>query len=1045
MLVSLISYIDRSTLAVLSPTILAETGLSTERYGYIVSQRSLGRDVEANLIEVRGVTVNVVRTASGRLSYEDVLDELAEQPAEESKPLSPDMIERLSRMVLSEVALRETAVRFFDLTATYGSPTAGPLAIEQVELVARNVRMTAPFDVSFDAAVLSPQRNLHFAATVGPLPRDLQFTAPLSVLRRAELRLLPLQIEPLLAFLPATTGVAMSKALVDADFTLEMPADAGQLRLRGQAGARGLVFEDKDAGAPGAKPTPAADRRGQPADLRVQLDIAANLVSGDVRADKLELSLNDMAITGTADLRSLWTQPAVHALQLNSRGLLLEKLALLLPKSSLPPDLVARGPLLLRGSGSGTPTQAKVEVAVDLTEATLLLPVFHKPAQTPLRVELRSQLGGDGIDIERLGFVLGPLALLLKGKVKSGDDFDLKIDSGTVDLDQLLRLLPTVAKAVPKDSHIDGDLSVSGSVAKKAEALTAKANITMKGARLEAGDVDLLGGAKLEAQVRSTARSATVSADLDLGGAKLRVPGTVNKDYGVPMRLQLQAERAGDVVNVKLAELTLPGGTLRLNGRADTAKQQLDMKVPLCDLDLAKLAQVVPALSRGKLGGLFDSRLRLALSIDGSPQKLGTVRVRLDQFEMKAASGGLRGTGEVVGLDEPRKVAFDFSGDRLDLDALLGGSSDDSKPEPKSKSQTTVPRFLRSMQLDGKLHVTNSRYKSTQVQDMLLEVTMSGGKLVVKTLRATALGGAVLASGTTVDFAGAQPRFALRAKLDRIDLAQVMALKSADLSRKLEGHGTIDLSADGQGLSWEAVAPQLTGQLLLGLTDGRLRTTSLGAAVVGPVLAQLSSTVKSAVQSNELQLRDLAARFNIQGGQLRTVSPLRWNSEEGTLSMSGSIGLDKSLALTGNLDLSPKTIQTATLGKLVPDAPIPVGLRIGGNLSQPEIAMVDPGKTAAALLKALARGRGAELLKGAGLGNLGQVLGNPGAAGTQANPASPGSPASGSPGGGTPVVNPQQTQADLQRQQQEQQQRLQDEARRRLQEAGKRGLGGLFK
>jgi ACS family hexuronate transporter-like MFS transporter len=37
MLVSVLSYIDRNTLAILSPTILKETGLSTEQYGYIVS------------------------------------------------------------------------------------------------------------------------------------------------------------------------------------------------------------------------------------------------------------------------------------------------------------------------------------------------------------------------------------------------------------------------------------------------------------------------------------------------------------------------------------------------------------------------------------------------------------------------------------------------------------------------------------------------------------------------------------------------------------------------------------------------------------------------------------------------------------------------------------------------------------------------------------------------------------------------------------------------------------------------------------------------
>jgi ACS family hexuronate transporter-like MFS transporter len=41
MLVSLISYVDRSTLNVLSPTILAETGLTVERYGYIVSTFSV--------------------------------------------------------------------------------------------------------------------------------------------------------------------------------------------------------------------------------------------------------------------------------------------------------------------------------------------------------------------------------------------------------------------------------------------------------------------------------------------------------------------------------------------------------------------------------------------------------------------------------------------------------------------------------------------------------------------------------------------------------------------------------------------------------------------------------------------------------------------------------------------------------------------------------------------------------------------------------------------------------------------------------------------
>src|SRR3954453_13453059 len=41
LLVSLISYIDRNTLALLAPTILRETHLSVEQYGFIISSFSI--------------------------------------------------------------------------------------------------------------------------------------------------------------------------------------------------------------------------------------------------------------------------------------------------------------------------------------------------------------------------------------------------------------------------------------------------------------------------------------------------------------------------------------------------------------------------------------------------------------------------------------------------------------------------------------------------------------------------------------------------------------------------------------------------------------------------------------------------------------------------------------------------------------------------------------------------------------------------------------------------------------------------------------------
>ena len=68
------------------------------------------------------------------------------------------------------------------------------------------------------------------------------------------------------------------------------------------------------------------------------------------------------------------------------------------------------------------------------------------------------------------------------------------------------------------------------------------------------------------------------------------------------------------------------------------------------------------------------------------------------------------------------------------------------------------------------------------------------------------------------------------------------------------------------------------------------------------------------------------------------------------------------------------------VGKVVPAVPVPVAIRILGNLSKPEFQLADPLKTVAALTSSIARGQGKELLGKltgqAGGGALGGALGN---------------------------------------------------------------------
>jgi hypothetical protein len=171
----------------------------------------------------------------------------------------------------------------------------------------------------------------------------------------------------------------------------------------------------------------------------------------------------------------------------------------------------------------------------------------------------------------------------------------------------------------------------------------------------------------------------------------------------------------------------------------------------------------------------------------------------------------------------------------------------------------------------------------------------------------------------------------------------------------------------------------MVGIIDLGLTDGKLVTAKLGSQVIEPLAQKLGLGGGSSLD-REMVMKNLAAQLRIADGRLHTNSPIRFTSDEGAISLNGSIGLDKTLDLLGELQLQPQVISQLTAGKVVPAVPVPVAIRILGNLSKPEFQLADPLKTVAALTSSIARGQGKELLGKltgqAGGGALGGALGN---------------------------------------------------------------------
>lgn len=1015
---------------------------------------SLGKRVQVSGIDIAAPAVSVVKFTDGRLSYQDIVERTASPDKPPAKPMSPETLEYLAGVRLARAAITSASLHFTDLGPTTSGAPPAQFSIDQLDLVAEDARLGAAFPLTLDAAVLSAQRNLHLEVTVAPVPRDLVLGPPLSLVERVVLKLLPLEVEPLLRFVPPPAGLGLAKALLEANLALEMPASAARkIRLNGSLGARQLVLQA--ASAHGAPPA-----LGQPIDVSLVTDLTADPVAGDVTAPTLSLSLGLMSVGGKVDLRAAFDKPRLNALDLKSSGVTFERIAALLPPGTLPRGAQLSGPIELSAAASGSPESAEVNARLDVSGASILLPgALRKPAGTALFTEFKGRVQPAVIDVDRLALVLGALSVAVHGTVKPAGDFDLQLDSIRAQIDPLVRLLPEVERDIPAGTTVAGDLAIGGHVKRTGKLLDGNVRVELAGAAVKTSALELGGGALLSAVMRAAGSSDTIDASLDLGPARVRVPGSLDKAAGVPMRIVLGADRAGERLTVRQASAELPGVDLQAAGVSDGAAHRLDLKVSRCDLDLARLAQVAPMLrDRQTLPAwLADARIHLVAAVQGDPAKLGTLHARMDDFDLTAAGGHVKGFAEVLGLDQPRTIAFSFAGSGLDFDRILGTHpASDAAPAPKAKgdgSEPVVPRFVKSLVLDGKLSLDRGRIKGVSFANLVGDLHMSGGKGEFRALHLDMFGGQVLADGSTVDVNPAPPRFSLHTRLSNIHVGQLVAFESPALGQRFDGHGNFDLSIDGQGLSWAQIAPQLSGQLGLAFLDGKLSVPSVGALALNQVLGKVPGLAAAPVAGGDVPLSNLSTRFHVQDGQLRTTAPLALATHEGALSVAGGIGLDQRLALTGHMDIAPAVIEAASGGRVKMSGPLPVSLKIGGSLTAPQVEVVELGRTAAVVASSLLAGQAGQALQGA----LGKQLG--GGAGEAAGRIL-------GAGGvqGAAAEAQKQLQAEAQKRladeqsrvQQQIQQRVAQEAQKQLQqsaqqkieeEARKRlggGLGGLF-
>ncbi|RKH45647.1 AsmA family protein [Corallococcus sp. AB049A] len=316
---------------------------------------SKGKDIRVKNAEVSGLTVNVLRLADGTTNVQRLQEKLAEQQPKEETPEEESQPTDLSGVHVERAALTDGVIRFVDRA---GGDKARELAVKDLDIEVKDLRVGQPLKVDLAAAVLADKQNLKMTLAAAPLPATL-IPTPEQVTLKAE----HIDLSPLGPFLPPDVG--LQAGTLDADWKADLggavPGGKGPTKVVGVIKALGMKF----AGSEG----------GKALDVVLDTDVTGDMATGDLALDKLKLDLGPAAITGQGKVKGLLTdKPAVEGFELTGRNLDPAVLAEYYPPLRKQLNGMIAGPIGLDVRGSGTQEAQALNIAVDLTPVRLRVP-----------------------------------------------------------------------------------------------------------------------------------------------------------------------------------------------------------------------------------------------------------------------------------------------------------------------------------------------------------------------------------------------------------------------------------------------------------------------------------------------------------------------------------------------------------------------------------------------------------------------------------------------------------------------------------------------
>ena len=326
----------------------------------------------------------------------------------------------------------------------------------------------------------------------------------------------------------------------------------------------------------------------------------------------------------------------------------------------------------------------------------------------------------------------------------------------------------------------------------------------------------------LDAQLATNinAELATKRYQLDKPDITLLVKGDGYPKEGLPVHIKSSGINADlTAQTAQIAALVMEAAGANVSGELN-ATQILDAPHLTGNI---KLAQVSPRELAPKFGISLpvtaDSKVLQRFSFEGALDAT-TKAFAVTNMTLHLDDSTMTGSAGIADL-ATKALRFNLSIDRINVDRYLPPAA----PEASSKaaaSADTAPTpipvdTIRGLNMRGALAINDVTFKNMQLSKVSAGINAGGGKLQLDPLQASLYEGKYHGN-VVIDAVGKVPNLSLDQHLEGINFAPI--LEALYKTKRLSGHGTLNMKLAGSGVDTGAIKKTVDGTLDFSVTNG---------------------------------------------------------------------------------------------------------------------------------------------------------------------------------------------------------------------------------